>query len=350
MANLVSRKYLIPLLFLLVQCGNSDPETQEQPEIVRSTNVSVYELTPDSLTQYSHLPFTVNAWREVTISALEPGVVAEIYKEIGDQAERGEVLAKLNVEILDAESIQVEADLKFQTYNYDRARKLFSEGSISEQAFYASEYDLKHAESNALTIRRRIAHAQVRAPFPGKIAERMVELGQLVPVGGPVFQFVQTDRLRIVAWVPENEITDFTEGSRVEITFNTSPDRLLNGIINRIGPAAQSTRRVFPIEVYLPNPDDRIKPGMIGRIKAIRRVFREVISVPRESIQEREAGPAAFVIENNIARLRQLHLGASEGDKVIVSEGLKFSEVLVVKGGRDLIDGDRVSVTENHNQ
>ena len=104
------------------------------------------------------------------------------------------------------------------------------------------------------------------------------------------------------------------------------------------------TRGFFPIEVHLPNPTGHIRPGMIGTLKAVRRTHRQVVVIPREAIIERETGPVAFVVKGNTALLRPLSLGPSEAERVVVQKGLAFGDQIIVKGGRDLIDGDRVAI------
>lgn len=329
---------------LFTGCGERTSAQNTPEKTERTTNVAIYPIAPDTLIQYSRLPATVKAWRDATISALETGVAIELLKDVGDAVSRGETLARLNIEVLEAAAIEAEADLKFQAYNFERSKQLFAEGSISEQAHYAAEYDYRRAESAAQTMRRRLAYGQIQAPFPGYVAERLIELGQLVPQGSPAFRLVQIDRLRLEAWVSESEIADFSTGSTIELTLDPFPGETHFGTIGHIGPAAQSDQRVFPIEIHLDNPNGRIRPGMIGKIKAIRRTFHNAMVVPREAVLERETGPVAFVVENDQARLRRLVLGPSEGDRVLVLDGLRFGDQLIAKGGRDLIDGDIVRI------
>lgn len=340
-------RLLIPCLIALTHLGCGDDSAAQKKAVAeRATNVSTVAIKPDSLVQYSRLSAAVNAWRDVTISAREAGEVIAIYKAVGDGVKRGDVLAQLNLELLEAAFIEAEANLKFQTYNYDRSQKLFSEGSISERAHFAAEYDFRRAKSAAQTLAHRLSYGRVRAPFFGRIAKRYVSQGQRIAQGEPTFRLVQTDSLRVAAWVAESEIVDFGKGNRVTLILDALPRETFSGAIAQIGPAAETDQRVFSIEVHMPNPTGRIRPGMIGSLKAVRRVHREVIVIPREAVLERETGPVAFVVEGNAARLRSLALGASEAGRVVVQRGLSFGDRLVVKGGRDLIDGDRVVITD----
>ncbi len=337
-------RLLIPCLLIAINmgCGEESSAQKEMP-IERTTNVSVYVIKPDSLVQYSRLSATVNAWRDVTISALESGEVINTYKDVGDYVNREENLAQLNMELLQAALIEAEANLKFQAYNYERSKQLFSEGSISEQAHFATEYDFQKAKSTAQTLKHRLSYGQIQAPFSGHIAKRYISQGQHIARGDATYRIVQTDSLRVAAWVAESEIIDFAEGSLVTLALDALPNQTYEGAIAHVGPASDTDQRVFPIEVHLPNPTGHIRPGMIGTLKAVRRIHRHVV-IPREAIIERETGPVAFVVKNNRALLRPLNLGPSEAGRVVVQKGLAFGDQIIVKGGRDLIDGDRVAI------
>ena len=338
-------RLLIPCLLMLINlgCGDESSAQKEMP-LERTTNVSTFEIKPDSLVQYSRLSATVKAWRDVTISALESGEVIGTYKDVGDYVKRGEDLAQLNMELLQAALIEAEANLKFQTYNYERSKQLFSEGSISEQAYFATEYDFHRAKSAAQTLKHRLSYGRIQAPFSGTIAKRYLSQGQHIDRGGAAFRLVQTDSLRVAAWVAESEIIDFGKGSLVTLILDALPHRTYEGTIAHVGPAADTDQRVFPIEVHLPNPTGHIRPGMIGTLKAVRRIHRHVFVIPREAIIERETGPVAFIAKGDMALLRPLSLGPSEAERVVVQKGLSFGDQIIVKGGRDLIDGDRVAI------
>ena len=338
-------RLLIPFLLIAIHlgCGDESSAQKEMPP-ERTTNISTFVIKPDSLVQYSRLSATVKAWRDVTISALESGEVINTYKDVGDYVKREAQLAQLNMELLQAALIEAEANLKFQAYNYERSKQLFSEGSISEQAYFATEYDFQKARSTAQTLKHRLSYGQIQAPFSGHIAKRYISQGQHIARGDATYRLVQTDSLRVAAWVAESEIIDFAEGSLVTLVLDALPNQTYEGTIAHVGPAADTDQRVFPIEIHLPNSTGHIRPGMIGTLKAVRRIHRHAVVIPREAIIERETGPVAFVVKNDRALLRPLNLGPSEAERVIVQKGLAFGDQIIVKGGRDLIDGDRVAI------
>ncbi|MBT4498211.1 MAG: efflux RND transporter periplasmic adaptor subunit, partial [Gemmatimonadetes bacterium] len=233
---------LFSILFIY-GCGSSEETTQSTDEpAVRTTNVGVYTLQPDSLIQYSLLPVSALPWREVTLSFQEGGVIEEIFIDLDDPVVTDQPLARLDDDLLEAAAIEAKAGLLFQRYNHERATQLHADGSIPERELRAAIYELKRAEAQGKTIRKRLENSILSAPFSGSVAERLVERGQLVMPGTPAYRLVQIDRMKAGAWVPENQIVDFSGGSAVEVFFDAFPGVPFAGTIGRIGPAAEPSR------------------------------------------------------------------------------------------------------------
>ena len=86
---------------------------------------------------------------------------------------------------------------------------------------------------------------------------------------------------------------------------------------------------------------------MIARVALVKRKLEGVIVLERDVLQDRDAGPVAVVAESGIASVRELTLGASEGNRVVVETGLEPGELLIVTGQRGLISGQAVEVVEH---
>ena len=328
-------------------CGGEDADdaTAAPERVGKATNVVAMLVRPDTLTQVSRYPASVEAWRDVQLSFLESGPVLKILVDLGDSVEKGQLLATLHTSLLDAALIEAKAGAKFHRYNHKQSKLLFDDGTISEREFFQSEYDTKRAESNLATISQRIENSTLQAPFSGTVAARAIEVGRLVSPSHPAIQLVQWDRVKMRAWVSESEVPDFAAGRSVAVHLDAI-GHTYKGTVGRVGPAADPKRRVFPIEVYIDNPEGRIRPGMMGKLEIQRRTHENVVVIPREALVQRETGPIAFVVEGDVVVSRSLTLGAGQGNRVIATAGLKAGDRLVISGGRDLIDGERVTGRE----
>ena len=85
---------------------------------------------------------------------------------------------------------------------------------------------------------------------------------------------------------------------------------------------------------------------MIARVALVKRQLEGVIVLERDVLQDRDAGPVAVVVADGVAHVRELTLGASEGNRVVIEKGLEPGEMLIVTGQRGLIDGQAVEVVE----
>ncbi len=120
------------------------------------------------------------------------------------------------------------------------------------------------------------------------------------------------------------------------------PGREFEGRIHFVGPAANRKNRTFPAEVAVGNRSGELRPGMIAPVSLVKRRYEGVVVVPRDALLDREDGSVAFVAEDSRANIRPVVLGPSEGDRIVVLEGLAIGERLVVAGHRNLVDGQPV--------
>jgi len=98
--------------------------------------------------------------------------------------------------------------------------------------------------------------------------------------------------------------------------------------------------------VAIDNRSGELRPGMIAPVSLVKRRYEGVVVVPRDALLDREDGSVAFVAKGAHAKARPVVLGPSEGDRIVVLEGLAVGDELVVRGHRNLVDGQPVRVVE----
>ena len=102
------------------------------------------------------------------------------------------------------------------------------------------------------------------------------------------------------------------------------------------------------IEVELPNGDGAIKPEMVSNMSITRQEVQEAIVVPQDALIRVEDGYVAFVVADRggvrVAEVRDVILGPTRRNLVVVEEGLSVGEELIVVGQKSVADGDRVNL------
>jgi multidrug efflux pump subunit AcrA (membrane-fusion protein) len=132
------------------------------------------------------------------------------------------------------------------------------------------------------------------------------------------------------------------------VAFDIFPDTEMTGTISFVGRSVDESNRTFPIEILLRNPEGEIKPRMVADVRVVREHFESVVVVPQYAVLRTENGHQAFVVQTRgdttIAAVRDLVLGPSAENRVVVRKGLVEGELLVTVGQRLLDDQALVRV------
>jgi membrane fusion protein, multidrug efflux system len=340
------------LLALAVQgCGGdaqADGQTAEAP-YERVINVEVRELATRPFTETTRITGTVQANQDVEVSAEEAGVIRELPVEQGRAVRAGDPIARIDDRSLRAQVREAEARAQLARETWERRRRLFEvDGVGSELAYLEARYQAEQAEAQLEALQERLERTVVRAPLPGILETRLVEVGTMVSPGVPVARIVQVDPVKIAGGVPERFAREIRRGSEARVTFDVLRGEVFDGTLSYVGATVNPRNRTFPVELVLRNPGEVIKPEMVANMEITRRVLDDVIVVPQEAVVRVEEGFVAFVMGERdgreVAELRSLVLGGAQRNLVVVEEGLEAGDRLIVVGQNQVADGDRVRV------
>jgi membrane fusion protein (multidrug efflux system) len=173
---------------------------------------------------------------------------------------------------------------------------------------------------------------------------RHIDVGEVIPPGALITSIHQVSRLKVEVGIPENDIAYFRTGGEATLEVDAYPGKIFEGKIHFLGPAASGKNRSFPSEVAIANTGNELRPGMIARVFLVKRRLDNALVVPRDALLDRDLGSVAFVGVEDRAEERQVVLGPSEGNRVVIEDGLSFGESLIVTGHRNLVDGQPIRV------
>jgi membrane fusion protein (multidrug efflux system) len=342
---------LLGTLVALAGCGSGeagnggaspDAEGQKAPAI----SVEVMELEPGRLVERVELSGELEPWVHVSVSAELGGTVEFVGFRGGEHVKQGQVLARVGTDLLEATLAEARARLEGTQAVHEKTEQLFKREHVPRQELIAATSALRAAEAQTRQAELRLERSVIEAPISGVAVSREVEPGEVVSPGALITELYRVDRLKAVAGVPENDIAAFQVGGEATIEVDAFPGRTFEGRIHLIGPAARGPSRTFPTEIAIDNPRGELRPGMIARVALVKRTLEGVIVVERDVLQDRDAGPVAVVADGGVASVRELTLGASQGNQVVVEKGLEPGELLIVTGQRGLIDGQAVEIVE----
>ncbi|MDX1674158.1 MAG: efflux RND transporter periplasmic adaptor subunit, partial [Longimicrobiales bacterium] len=242
---------------LLAGCGEAGgaevPQTAEQA--VRTINVEVAEVQPQDFTHFVRVVGTVEAERDVTVSAEEGGVVERLLAAKGEAVAAGQALVKLDDDVLRAQLDQAESQAALAEEQWQRQKRLWEQDSVGTEIQYLqAKYNARTAAANAQVLRERLARTWVRAPVAGVLDDRMVEVGTMVSPGAPVARLLDVDTVEVVAGVPERYAPDIESGAGVVVNVDALAGREYDGRVDFVGSAVDRDNRTFEVEIVVPNP------------------------------------------------------------------------------------------------
>lgn len=342
---------LLGILAVAPGCGSDEARSEgARPDAdskkAPAVSVEVTELKPQNLVERVELSGELEPWVHVSVSAELGGTVELVGFREGAHVRKGQVLARVGTDLFEAALAEARARLDGAQALHAKTEQLFKREHVPRQELIAATSTLHAAEAQVRQAELRLERSIIEAPISGVALSRELEPGEVVSPGAAITELYRVDRLKAVAGVPENDIAAFRVGGEATIEVDAFPGRIFEGRIHLIGVAARGPSRTFPTEIAIDNRQGELKPGMIARVALVKSKLEGVIVLERDVLQDRDAGPVAVVADGGVARVREVILGASEGNRVVVEKGLEFGELLIVTGQRGLIDGQAVEAVE----
>ncbi len=344
---------LAPLLLAGVAAGcGADARADGGPEeegFRRVINVEVLLIEPRDFEERIRVAGTVQANIDVVVAAEEAGVVRELMVQRGASVREGDAIARIDDRILRAQVAEAEARAELARESWERRRRLFEEDGVgAELAYLEARYQAEQAEAALTSLRERLDRTVVRAPVSGILETREVEVGSMVSAGTPVGRIVQIDPVKVQGGVAERYAGQVTTRSAASVSFDALGADRYEADVRYVGATVNPRNRTFEIELLLPNPGRVIKPEMVAAVEVTLGEREGAIVVPQEAVVRVEDGFVAFVVEEEgehaFARARAVQLGPTRRNEVVVEEGLRPSDRLIVVGQAQVADGDFVQV------
>jgi RND family efflux transporter MFP subunit len=277
----------------------------------------------------------------------------------------GEVVlqkAKASLSMAEAGLLEAEAAGSRAEREYDRAVKLSESGLITRQGMddartqkEATAARIAAAKAQVVAAREdvshaatRIAKALIRSPFDGVVAERLVNVGDLVgEMQKVVFRLVDNRLLELTAAVPSSEMSALRTGQPLVFSTDAFPGREFHGKVTWINPSVNPGDRSVRVIAEVPNVPEVLKGGLFVKGRILTGGRKGVVMVPRSALFTWDPGARkgdVFILDNGAARLRPVTTGAVQGEAVEIPSGLSQGEKVITRGAFNLKDGDAVKV------
>lgn len=279
------------------------------------------------------------------------GQILRLPARNGAYVRAGEVLLEVDNEYTQNELRAAEITLANAHRNLERMSTLIGEGGVTQQQYDEVKAKVESGEIQIESLRKRLKDAFIRAPINGTIApipqRPMPVKGGFVGQGNPLFQIVNTDRVLLNVPVTAAQVIRLREGQPVQITTSVYPGKTFAGTVSAIGVTTDFLSKRYPVEITIANDGDRsLRGGMSGQAIFDLGPAPAGLAVPRQAFIGPVEDGELFIIEKNQAYRRRVSTGALFGDQVLIRDGLREGEVVVISGQNNLSDSVQVRIVQ----
>jgi RND family efflux transporter MFP subunit len=308
----------------------------------------------------------------VDVASKVNGRLENVSVRLGDSVRRGQLIAtvedsELQEQVKQADASfgvaaatvrQREADLKFAETSLERSRNLFGRQLIPRQTLDDSEaryqaataqLDLARAQFEQARarldeLRITLANTRILAPVDGFIGRRNLDPGAFVSSNAAVVSVVDIRFVRLVVNLVEKDLRRVQVGAPAVAEVDAYPGESFTGRVARISPVLDPATRTAEMEIELPNPSYRLKPGMYARVSLTTGVRPDALVVPRNAVVDTETGRGVFLFdsEKRQARFQPVEVGLQDDKQAEVLNGLAEGQAVITTGAASLRDGDPV--------
>lgn len=287
------------------------------------------------------------------------GKVREVKVDVGMSVKRGQVLMNLEADDLQAnievarsaaDSAQVTYDLAAK--NYERGKALLASGALGQASFddnyegacRKTEAALRSARANLEKARIAYEDTFIKAPFSGVITARTINPGEIALPQTPVITMVNIDQVLVKLGVGESQINQLQEGQTAQVIVAAASPKAFTGTITAISPAADLQTKAYNVKIQVENPRHILKPGMFAEVK-IKAQPEPGLLLPKTALINKAGDSCCvFAVENGKAEKRKLVVGSSDQQNILVLNGLKEGETVILAAPADLRDGQQVQI------
>lgn len=344
-------------------CGKKNDNAFERPPAA----VTVAEAISQDVPVYLDAVGKIAAREVVAIQPQVSGRITQIHFADGADVKAGQLLFTIDarpfraqLEQAEANLAQAQAALALATANFSRVESVSDPRAVARQEYDAKKSAVASAQAAvrqnqaaAETARLNLEYCAIRSPINGRAGQRVVDAGNVVTANSAALLTIQRlDPVYVDFTVSENELTSVQrqlarQKLRVEVRLPDETEGARAGDLTFVDNAVQEGSGTVRLRATLANQDRRFWPGRFAKVRLILESRAGAVLVPAEASQTSGKGPFVYVIKGDAsAELRPVKLGQRHDDKIVIEEGVKSGERIVVKGQMAVMPGAKVHVAE----
>lgn len=260
------------------------------------------------------------------------GRVTNVYFKSGDEVQAGTPLIEIYPDIIKAQLLQSQSELKLNQLNFERYAKLYATRTVSKADYDQSKANLDSSTAKVAQMQANLGQTLIKAPFSGHLGVNLISLGQYISVGQDIVSLQSLDPIYVDFTIPEIYTSKIAVNQEVKIQSDAYPDEVFKGKVVAIDPLVNQSTRSIKVRAEIANKDKKLLPGAFAEVILFVGSAKQVIKIPQTAIIYDPNGNYVYKVIDNKAVKAMVTLGARDDKNIVIQNGLVVGDVVVTAG------------------
>lgn len=367
---------LIVLAVLAVSCSTEESSTNQ----LNTKPAKKVETVQVKAVDYQESVFAsgkLASKEEAKLSFKTGGIIKKIYVREGQVVRKGQLLAELDLEEIEAQTQQAtlgrqqseisvenaKLALQLAERDYRNAQGLYKDSVATLEQLENAEVQLNNAKNQleaaktGLSFSERgievanfnLKYSRITAPANGTILKKVAEVNELVGPGTPIFLFGSKDKAQVIKVnITDKDIINVGLENKAKVRFDAYPNQDVKGIVREMASMADPYTNTFEVEVEVIPDGKRLLSGFIGAVVIYTEQEHQLFQIPIDALisADHKTG-SVFVVSNDKAVKKEVDIWKIEGENLLIKNGLTDTDVVIISGVGYLENNDAVLIAEN---
>ena len=320
------------------EAAKSDVVTGDSAVVSELPKIKIDTVKEENVPQLYEFTASVEPDVKNNIASAAPGRIVQIMTEVGKYVKKGQVLVKMDPTNL----LNAKTQISNLEIDYKRIEELVKAGGASQQTLdqLKTQLDVARASYNNLQENTTLV-----SPVNGIVTARNYDNGDMYSGAQPILTVMQIRPVKVVINVSETYFSQIKVGMPVHVVLDVYEGQTFKGKVSLIYPTIDQATRTFPVEINIPNNNEKIRPGMFARVTMNFGVKKRVV-VPDLAIVKRAGSGDRFVYvyKDGKVSYNKVEIGRRMGSEYELVSGVENGSTVVVSGQARLSDGAEAEV------
>ena len=337
---------------VFMSCGSSEtaePVVDESAVRTKSKGmaVAVFDVQPEAFSHRFSIQGNVETDMNSILTAEFAGLIEEVMVSEGAQVREGDVLIRINTDVLNRSMAELQSQLDLATELFNRQERLWKQNIGSELDFMQAQNQKITLENSMKTLLEQMDMAMIRAPFDGVLDRCLAKTGEMAMPGSPLARVIDLRNMYVRASVSDQYAGRVSKGMPAEVIVS-GVDTLATKI-GRVGQFINPANRTLELTLPLPR-GSALLPNMYASVWLQDVALDSAVVLPSALIQQDiEGQDYVFVAVSQQdgsvrAEKRSLNVGMGSGDSMLIQGGLLFGDRVVSKGATRIVSGQIIRI------